>query len=66
MEAIERASRAGCQLIQIREKDLGARELTDFTRAAIAVARPGGARVLVNDRLDVALASQADGVHLRQ
>lgn len=66
LEAIERASRAGCQLIQIREKDLGARELTDFTRAAIAVARPGGARVLVNDRLDVALASQADGVHLRQ
>ncbi|MFN6202230.1 MAG: thiamine phosphate synthase [Acidobacteriota bacterium] len=66
LEVIERASRAGCQLIQIREKDLGARELTDFTRAAIAVARPGGARVLVNDRLDVALASQADGVHLRQ
>jgi len=34
-------------------------------RRAIAVARPYGARVLVNDRLDVALAAGADGVHLR-
>lgn len=39
--------------------------LTTFTRAAIAAARPWGARVLVNDRLDVALAAGADGVHLR-
>ena len=34
-------------------------------RQAIAVARPHGAKVLVNDRLDVALAAKADGVHLR-
>jgi len=65
LEAIHAAARAGCQLIQIREKDLGGRELTLLTRAAIAIARPFGARILVNDRLDVALASGADGVHLR-
>ena len=59
------AAQAGCQLIQIREKDLSAQQLTEFTRAAITVARPHGARVLVNDRLDVALAAGADGVHLR-
>lgn len=65
LEAIAQASAAGCQLIQIREKDLSASALAEFTRQAIAVARPHGAQVLVNDRLDVALATKADGVHLR-
>lgn len=62
---IRLAAQSGVQLIQIREKDLSARTLTRFTRQAIAVARPLGAKVLVNDRLDVALAAKADGVHLR-
>ena len=65
LEMIAEAARAGCQFIQIREKDLSARELYEFTCAAIAAARPHGAKILVNDRLDVALAAQADGVHLR-
>lgn len=65
LTAIHLAAQAGCQLIQIREKDLSPRALSAFTRQAIAVARPHGARVLVNDRLDVALAAGADGVHLR-
>ncbi len=65
LEAIHHAAAAGCQLIQIREKDLNAQALAEFTRQAIAVARPFGARVLVNDRLDVAIAAKADGVHLR-
>lgn len=62
---VERAAQAGCQLIQIREKDLPARALREFTQAAIVRAYPHAARVLVNDRLDVALAAGADGVHLR-
>lgn len=65
LAAIQMAAEAGCQLVQIREKDLTARELCAFVRAAISVARPFGARVLVNDRLDVALLTGADGVHLR-
>ncbi len=44
---------------------MSAKALVDFTRAAIERARPYGARVLVNDRLDVAMAAGADGVHLR-
>lgn len=65
LDAIEAASRAGCHLIQIRERDLSARQLAAFTRAAISAARPYGALVAVNDRIDIALASDADGVHLR-
>jgi thiamine-phosphate pyrophosphorylase len=65
LEVIGKAARAGCQLIQIREKDMSAKELAAFTRVAVACARPHGARVLVNDRLDVAMAAGADGVHLR-
>ena len=65
LDAIDIAARAGCQLIQIREKDMSAKALESFTLEAIRRARPYGARVLVNDRLDVALATGADGVHLR-
>ena len=62
---IARAVRAGVDLIQIRERDLDARSLARLVEDAIAVARPAGARVVVNDRLDVALACGAEGVHLR-
>lgn len=65
IEAIRQAAAAGCQLIQIREKDLCSKDLAEFTHQAIAAARPFGTKVLVNDRLDVALATKADGVHLR-
>lgn len=65
VEAIRLAAAAGCQLIQIREKDLSARALTEFTREAIVAAHPHGAKIFVNDRLDVAMAAKADGVHLR-
>lgn len=65
IEAISLAARSGVQLIQIREKDLSTKALIEFTRRAIVVARPHGAKVLVNDRLDVALAAKANGVHLR-
>ncbi len=64
LKIIAAAAQAGCQLIQIREKDWSASNLFEFTYAAISVARPHGAKILVNDRLDVALAAGADGVHL--
>lgn len=61
---IAEAARAGVELIQIREKDLGTRELVELTRAALEAAGGTAARVVVNDRLDVALALGAGGIHL--
>jgi thiamine-phosphate pyrophosphorylase len=64
LERIGGALRAGIDLVQIREKDLSARELFDLTRATVALARNLPGRILVNSRADVALAAGAHGVHL--
>lgn len=50
--------------IQIREKDLEGCALLELARFAVREARAASARVLINDRLDVALAANAAGVHL--
>lgn len=59
------AARAGVQLIQVRERDLDGGPLEQLVRACVAAVSGTPARVLVNDRLDVALAAGAHGVHLR-
>jgi len=63
-QAIARAVDAGADWIQIREKDLSARELFDLAREAVALAAPIGVKILINTRFDVALAAGAAGVHL--
>ena len=70
LENIRRAVEAGVDWVQIREKDLPARELLELARQAVQMAagrgrgNPGRARLIINDRLDVALAAGAQGVHL--
>ena len=58
------AIRAGIDMVQIREKDLPSRELTALVEAAVNSAKGTATRIVVNDRLDVALALGAAGVHL--
>lgn len=64
LEVLSRAFEAGVRAVQIREKDLGGRELLSLA-SSIRSSIPG-ARLFVNDRVDVALAASADGVHLGQ
>jgi thiamine-phosphate pyrophosphorylase len=63
---IGEAARAGIDLIQLREKDLTARELEGLARDAARAVRDNSSRtkLLINARTDIALACDADGVHL--
>ncbi len=54
----------GGALVQLREKDLSGRELVALARALLAVTGARGCPLLINDRVNVALAVGADGVHL--
>lgn len=63
MEVAARALEGGASMIQVREKDLDGGPLLGLVET-IGRAAAGRASVLVNDRLDVALAARADGVHL--
>jgi len=57
-------SSVGPLWIQLRGKALGAKALLDLARTLVARVAAAGARIIVNDRVDVALAAGASGVHL--
>jgi thiamine-phosphate diphosphorylase len=59
------AADAGVDWVQVREPDLPAAELYEVVRHAVAEVSGSATRIIVNDRLDVALAAGAHGVHLR-
>ena len=65
LEKIAQAASCGIDFVQLREKDLPTRELEYLARAAGEKIGSSGTRLLINSRTDVALATNADGVHLR-
>jgi thiamine-phosphate pyrophosphorylase len=63
-DVVRAAVAAGAPAVQLRDKHATARELADMARALAGITRPAGALLFINDRIDVALAAGADGVHL--
>jgi thiamine-phosphate pyrophosphorylase len=59
-------SRGGATLVQLREKQMSPKEFYEQAKAAVTVAGQCGMRLIINDRVDVALAVGANGVHLGQ
>ncbi|MBI5212980.1 MAG: thiamine phosphate synthase [Nitrospirae bacterium] len=64
--AVEEALKAGVRAVQLREKDLPTRELLYMAYKMRELTEKYGARLLINDRVDIALCVDADGVHLGQ
>lgn len=65
-EQVARLCEGGARLVQLREKHLPPREFYAEVSEALKVARSCGAKLIVNDRVDVALATGVDGVHVGQ
>jgi thiamine-phosphate pyrophosphorylase len=62
--AVEAALRGGVKAVQLREKDLSSRGLYEAALEMRSLTARHGARLFINDRIDIALATGADGVHL--
>jgi thiamine-phosphate pyrophosphorylase len=56
----------GATLIQLREKRASPKDFYEDARAALEIARAASVKIIINDRVDIALALKADGVHLGQ
>lgn len=65
-EQVAHLAMEGARMVQLREKQLSAAEFLTEAAAALRVARDAGVKIIINDRVDIALALEADGVHLGQ
>lgn len=64
IDVVEDALKGGVTAVQLREKDLSSRELYELAYDMRKLTARYDARLLINDRVDIALAVDADGVHL--
>ncbi|KAK9287311.1 hypothetical protein L1049_015724 [Liquidambar formosana] len=66
MDAVKAAIEGGATIVQLREKDAETRDFLEAAKACLAICRSNGVPLLINDRIDVALACDADGMHVGQ
>jgi len=66
LDEVRKAVKGGVSMVQLREKEAGSREFYELAQALQAELRELGVPLLINDRLDIALAVDADGLHLGQ
>jgi len=65
-ETIRQACEFGIRAVQLREKDLSGRELFELAKQLRSETHTLGSKLFINDRVDIAIASGADGVHCRE
>ena len=63
---VAEAVKGGATMVQLREKDVATREFIELARRLKPILREAGVPLIINDRVDVALAVDADGVHIGQ
>ena len=66
LDTVREAIAGGVTVVQLRDPDAKTRALVEEARALVALLRPVGIPFIINDRVDVALAADADGVHVGQ
>ncbi len=65
-EQVERLIRGGAKFIQLREKYNSPKHFYEQAESTLTIARENNVKIIINDRVDIALALKADGVHLGQ
>lgn len=65
-EAVEQAVAGGCTVVQLREKSCSSREFLELALRVRGITDSAGVPLIINDRVDIALASGAAGVHVGQ
>jgi thiamine-phosphate pyrophosphorylase len=65
-EVVAEAVAGGVTIVQLREKDAPTGEFVDLAKRLMKLLKPLGIPLIINDRVDVALAADADGVHIGQ
>lgn len=65
-DIVREAVAGGVSMVQLREKMCGTREFVELARGLMRILKPIGIPLIINDRVDVALACGADGVHIGQ